>query len=70
MLLLWLPRTTRYFINVVGESQIDRDVLAFYDNNRLDPNPSFSLSEVRQNDVPNDLMTIKSQAVGVDEISQ
>lgn len=37
-----------FYINVVGQSQIDKSLRTFYKNNRLDEKLVFSLCEVSQ----------------------
>lgn len=58
-----------YFLNVVGITDISTDLLAFYKNNVLNELNTFSFSEIQEEDIGKALKSIKSNAMGIDQIN-
>lgn len=58
-----------YFLNVTGQSSIDQDLLTYYKNNIFNDNIQFKFKEISNIDILKALKSIKSQAVGADNIS-
>lgn len=58
-----------YFLNVSGHSTINNDLINFYSSNRLNENFTFNFREITNEDIYRALKTIKSQALGIDNIN-
>ena len=67
--LLQPQKINDYFLKVAGPSKVDDNLLSFYNDNRLNPNLSFTFKLINNDDILNALKTIKSQALGVDNIN-
>lgn len=58
-----------YFINIAGASSVDNTLVNYYTNNKLNDSFNFVLKEICASDIYNVTKTIKSQAMGIDNIT-
>jgi hypothetical protein len=58
-----------YFINSIGHSHVNPEVLNKFKNNKIAPNVSFKFAKITMEEIINIVKNIKSNAVGYDNIS-